>query len=496
MLQVYTINQINPMGSSHSSEPKLNSELFNQEPLRPLDPVTDEEQIKFEQLVTVLVLVELFCTHCLFGSAEKQTISLDDLSREFVRKRFQSTGIPTEFVEKVSARIPGRLIQDMSMPIIFPYDMEKDFKANPEYYLPMVEEKIQFFKSLDQEELTDELVKTVCTSCRLGRTNLELIEFLSTDEKLLETFSTARFKGNSDLSNKPFESKIAYLKSLDRIGIYRSINVSDLSRMLVNKLNSDIEFARNHIYQLIQSLTRESFADSIFDDVYCWKCEKYMFNHSTNKLEEVESVDEDDESVDDEDEELVDGEDEGGPVEPTEPDDSIISKLRAIETSHQEKYYRDVYSKAHLEKVKYNYYLNFADYWVLYQLDPTLVKDIVQSCFLVDDYTFCEYKHSWDFLDSLNPRVKQNIITKYNSDKKRVIKNRYGTIESLEDLVDIVIFCQFPPTFLRLQADEGTQYYRENEQVLFELLESYGWDMGKLDYLNWDLVISYNLVRK
>ena len=52
-----------------------------------------------------------------------------------------------------------------------------------------------------------------------------------------------------------------------------------------------------------------------------------------------------------------------------------------------------------------------------------------------------------------------------------IFPNETALIETLEDLVDIAIFCQFPPKFLRPEHD-GTKYYEENRQVLFELLES------------------------
>lgn len=458
------------MDSAQSSKYQSIYELFNQEPLKPLDPITDTDQIKFEQLLTVLVLIEQFGTHGFFGSSKKKDISLSSLSREFVKNRIQTISISTEHVDKVRTLLPDRLIQNLHIPIVLPFDQAKDFEANSEYYLAMVEEKIEFFKLLSQDEITDDIIKSVTSSYIIG--NNELIMFLSTDEKLLDSYSSDKFKKNKDLTT--FESKITYLKSLDKFGIHSAIQYLSLIKILKEKLCSDITFARNHIYQLIQNLTKENFSDSIFKKTYFWRTDKVRYSSTNNKSDE-ENDENNDEDQDD--------------------DNLIVSSLKSIEKIHEEKYYREVYSKAHPEKVKYDYYLNFADYWTLFQLDPVLVTEIIEYSFLVDDYTFSEYKYSWDFLDSLNPRVKQNIITKHNSDRDRVLENRYGLIASLEDLVDIAIFCQFPPTFLRPEND-GTEYYDENAQVLFKLLESYGWNMNKLDYLNWDLVISYNLVRK
>ncbi len=480
------------MGGSQSSTSKL--ELFNQEPLGPLDPVADAEQIKFEQLLSILVLIELFGTHGFFGSCKKQDINLRSLTREFVRHRIQTVSILPEYVEKIKLLLPDRLVQDLHIPSIFSLDCDKEFKDNSEYCLAMAEEKIKFFKSLGKEEITDNIIKSVTSSYNIGRDQNELIEFLSADEKHLDIFSTAKFKKNKHL--KTFESKIAYLKTLSKYDLRSEIDYMGLEKVLQGKLCSDTSFARIHIHWLIQNLTIEKFNNSIFSNSYCWETfeDKYssvykkMPNKTDNEVGEDDEVSLDDvEYNEDEDEEV-------GEVEKS--NNSIASRLKSIEKSHQKKYYIEVYSKAHPEKAKYDYYLNFEDYWALYQLDPILVKEIIESTYLVDDYTFGEYKHSsWDFLNSLNPRVRQNIITKHNSDKKSIIKNRYGPIESLEDLVDIAIFCQFPPTFLRPEND-GTKYYEENRQVLFELLESYGWDMNKLDYLNWDLIISYSLVRK
>ncbi len=583
------------MGSKQSSE--SSSKLFNQEPLKPLDPVTDADQIKFEQLLTVLVLIKQFGTHGFFGSSKKQSISLDSLSREFVRNQIQTSLIQTEYVDKINTLLPNRLIQDLHIPIVLPFDQAKEFETNSDYYLAMVEEKIKLFKSLSQDAITDVIIKSVTSSSIISKN--ELIMFLLTDEKLLDSYSSARFKKNKDLTT--FESKITYLKSLDKFGIHGAIEYISLTKILKEKLCSDITFARNYIYQLIQNLTKENFSDSIFKNTYYWNSKKDK-NSSTNtkdknsstnnkvlkqyklspellafldkplgtvmsshqvtrevynyiktnnlvvgsenkrycnldeklttiiKLNSDEKLsvfnfqnclkhnfievvgvvevvdddndDDDDDNDDDDDDDDYDYDNDDDNDNDNDDDDDddnddnlIVSSLKSIEKFHEEKYYREVYSKAHPEKVKYDYYLNFADYWTLFQLDPVLVTEIIEYSFLVDDYTFSEYKYSWDFLDSLNPRVKQNIITKHNSDRDRVLENRYGLIASLEDLVDIAIFCQFPPTFLRPEND-GTEYYDENAQVLFKLLESYGWNMNKLDYLNWDLVISYNLVRK
>jgi len=445
------------MGGSQSTLSSF--EFFNQEPL---DPLIDPEQIKFEQLLTVLVLIELFGTHGFFGSAKKQDISLSSLTREFVRYRIQNIIIPHEFIENVELLLPNKIIRNMQIPIFLPLDLNKEFKSYQEYWQKMVEEKIEFFKSLDENVITDEVITYLRSLYKFGKSEHDLIILLSSDETLLDTYSSNNLKKNKNL--KTFESKIAYLKTLSMLELRKMIDTNTLSKILKGML-SDVSFARNHLFQLIQNLNKENFSNSIFDCNFYWQT---IYG--------------------------LDGLDGSGELN-KKNNNSIKSKLELIERSHNEKFYVEVYSKLHPENVKYDCYLNFTDYWSLYQLDPVLVKDIINYNFLVEGCTFNEYKYSWDFLNSLNPQVKQNIINKHNSDRDQNFKDRYGLINSLEDLVDIAIFCQFPPEFLRPQ-DGGTKYYDENKQVLFELLESYGWDMSKLDYLNWDLVISYSLVRK
>ncbi len=168
-------------------------------------------------------------------------------------------------------------------------------------------------------------------------------------------------------------------------------------------------------------------------------------------------------------------------------------ELEEIKQSHLTKYYKEIWVEANPDKAHFGYYLNFSDHWDLYCACPTeYLKMIVSNC-LVDDYTFEDYKFDYyGFLDYASPTVKTNIINKIKSDNNQKTTDRYGPIASLEDLVDVSIFVQNPPVFLR---HSGLNYYPEYNKMMYQYLASIEWNWNKLDYLTYNIIPSYRVER-
>ena len=55
--------------------------------------------------------------------------------------------------------------------------------------------------------------------------------------------------------------------------------------------------------------------------------------------------------------------------------------------------------------------------------------------------------------DIAGVKKSSNIKTKIQTDMNFQMENRYGNIATLDDLVDIIIFCQTPPQFLLKESN-------------------------------------------
>jgi len=168
-----------------------------------------------------------------------------------------------------------------------------------------------------------------------------------------------------------------------------------------------------------------------------------------------------------------------------------IPEFESIKQKHLTKYYKDTWIKANPTKAKFQYYLNWIDHWDLYCGCKTEYLEMIQSNCLVDDYTFSKYKYDYyGFLDCLSPTVRVNIINKINADNNLEISDRYGQIVSLEDMVDIAIFIQDPPEFLK---SSELKYYDEYNKMMYQYLANIQWDMSKFDYKSWNIIPTFQV---
>lgn len=419
----------------------------------------DPEQTKFEQYLTILALVRSFGTFGIFRCADHKDIKLSDITIDFTKKYFELMDL-SNWQEEIENCLPNKFIK-----ILKPYSKfhNNELKKNIDLMTNLNKEKLKYLKSLvhDQESLIDEYLKLRLFNVPyIGKTNYDLTIFLSMNEEFIDLYKTKNFDDEFKCSN--LENKIEFIKSYKN-QLNQIIDTNRLSNFIIKKIDTDNEFSKKYLKNIILNITDDMVATltynalndlTLTDNNYMLISCNYLWDLNCGKT-------------------------------------SIYDNLENINKKHYEDYYYNVYSKQFPDKVEYYYCLSLEDYYELYKVNPNLLKSIIQDYCLVDDFTFCNYKYSWDFLNSLNDRVKQNIINKCNSDNNTNIKNRYGHVETLEDIVDIRIFCQFPPKFLR--TDQRI-YYDDYQDLLIKLLKSFNWDMNKLDYLNYD--IAYTFVKK
>jgi hypothetical protein len=456
--------------------------IFSQEPID-LVP-TDPDQVKFENLLKICVIIESFGTHGFFGSAKHKQLDSIELTRDQLRKQFQSTMIPKEFVDRVDKHLPGKLIKHLKCPYFFPHDMDERFKADTEYFDPFAQEVIKFYQDLNIDDLEIQTIQGFIDTIKYSPEELKYIVQLQgeitdlTIQKILASKYERFAKVTKDYT---LEQKINLLFKEH----YCDYSIKSYVKIALEDPNIHTQVLK----YVIQNLTPKKLAEFSYRDF----TNPYVLDkdHRYKKVKQEPDV-----QVEDVDEPNED-EDDAAEVD-QEEDANKSNQLDKIIKAHQFKYYSEKYifdtTKPKPHVPEYNNYLNFLDYWELYKLDPVLVKEIVESNYLVDDYTFGDCKFTdWSFLDCAGPDVKQNIINKSISDAKHKIKNRYGHIKTLEDLIDIIIFCQIPPKFMRLE--DGIKYHDDYDKLLIQFLDSIGWDKSKLDYLNWKLEIVYVLKR-
>ncbi len=128
-----------------------------------------------------------------------------------------------------------------------------------------------------------------------------------------------------------------------------------------------------------------------------------------------------------------------------------------------------------------SYYLNFDDHWLFFSMNQELYLEFIKFSLLTRDYSFCDYNNNdYSFLQNYNNNVKQNLINK-------IMKNnnydRFYKIHTLNDLVDVEIFRQIPPSFLQLSYLDNLYVYND---ILIKMLYKFNYDMNKLVYIKID----------
>ena len=363
------------------------------------DLLANPEREKFEQYLTILVMLEQFGTHGYTGSMKYKPLDYNVItSREKMAKQIQTFKLSQPLVEWVQSNMPEKLITHMEIPELM-FQEQKDFANDPESYNAYISEVIGYLKE-NLSNLSDTTKIKIATRIQASK-------------------SWAKRK--IVLENKKLGIKIQVPKPLKE-----PENVSDAESILLEAFDTGY------------------FNSETFTDI-----KLYIGNSKENP------------------------------------------ELEAIKKSHLIKYYREKWSVANPDKVKIHYYLNWSDHWDLYCACPTEYINMIESYCLVDDYTFSDYKFDYyGFLDCLRPTVRANIINKIKSDNKLKTTNRYGPIVSLEDLVDISIFIQDPPEFLK---HHGLKYYSEYNKLMYQYLANIKWDMNKFNYKTWNIIPTFQV---
>lgn len=417
------------------------------------------DRTKFFNLLSIMVFIDTTRINKLMYNPSSQPYLNESLTWEqIVQDEIKSIKISEKYSNKIDSLIPGKLLKKISNPYeaMKNEKIKKDYRTNQVYLKKLVQKKVRYFKSIDVSKIPKDgieklntsslfLLKTVPTlkllfkSLNLNEDNIRKI--LDCKYNLFIQEVRKKYYPFTFIS-KPIptlEEQLNFLMDDDN-EIYRITFILELIEQFKTNENLSKEFLKN----LIINLSENTFSKSIFEDIGLWKFQS-----------------------------------------------SILLDLCKIEEENEIEFLEKNYSS----KVKYDIFnLKLDGYLDLYQLDPVLVKDILQERFLLDDLTFCSYKYDcWDFLNGLNHQVITNIKTKIHTDMIFQMENRYGNIATLEDLVDVIIFCQVPPKFLEL--DGVSELYSQARILLTNFLKSIEWNMNKLSYLNWNLEVSYKLTQ-
>jgi hypothetical protein len=417
---------------------KLDESLFNDNTITS-DISGNTNRINWENNLKILALIDSFGTSGFFGSAEFKQIDTEQiLSRAYLINYIKKLQVPKKLVDWIETNMPNKLIKKLYVPLCLDVKVENNFKSDKEYYLLYLNDLLEFYHTKLVVLLTnDEKTKLV--------NSLRIYNLISKDDYLKIS--------NIDNLEEDVLNKTIKIKP-DNFIKYTKTQKQDYIKKVFTEKNSQLDITIN-----IRAI--EEIVYSNFDVVMSYL---NLENFQTQKIDyKVLSC-----------------------FDILSYNYGLHEKTQSIKDTHLTKYYTDVYAKTQLEStLNYKYYLNFEDHWNMYCIASDKYLDLLTHNFLIDDYTFNYYPHDdFKFLNGFNDTVKQNIITKIQSDNNQVITNRYGKIHSLEDLVDISVFIQNPPSFLKL---DGIDYYGEYNLVLAQVLKQFGYDMSKLQYTKFKL---------
>ncbi len=437
------------------------------------------DQTKFNNLLSIMVFVDTTRINKLMCNPESQPYLDETLSwDQTVRDAIQSIRINKKFINKTEKLIPGILIKKISSPYesMKNEKIKKSFESNSPYTNKIVERQVEYFKTINVLKIPEENIVALSISSVLTFKNLSsfnlMFKTLNLNEQEVRNILGAKYQHFLQEVNKKYNpsnffnifeikskiiptltQQIKFLIEEDSKEQYRLLFALEFTK----KLQTNNSLAKTYLQNLILDLSSQNFPASIFANELLWKTKNLNYLNINNGI------------------------------------NKIFTDLSKIKEDVMIEYLQD--KNISNPSIKYDIFnLSLDGYWDLFQLDPVLVKDILQERFLLDDITFCDYKYDcWDFLNSLNPQVQSNIKTKIYTDMNFQMENRYGNIATLEDLVDVIIFCQAPPKFLELGGIP--ELYSEARNLLTNFLKSIKWDINKLNYLNWKLEVNYKLTQ-
>jgi len=164
----------------------------------------------------------------------------------------------------------------------------------------------------------------------------------------------------------------------------------------------------------------------------------------------------------------------------------------------QQKYFKEcVYDTLpEEEKSKYTVLsIDFDSHYEFYKLDEKEYMQVLYFNALCDDWTFPYYPYSdFTFLDGFNTETKNSIISKINADttmnSKASVQEKYGEITTLDNFIDISIFTEDPPDFLKYNQ---CKYIPEHIEIMLNYLKDFNYDEKKLNYKKYKINISFTI---
>lgn len=423
---------------------KIDEELFDNSNI-PTDITDNPKRERYENTMKILTLLNEF-----YHLGKKDICLEKVLSRDYMINYVQRLLISNELVEWIQTNMPNKLITILDLPY-FMHDVEKVFEKDTTHYYPCVNELLEIYKTNLFPKLTDKDKKNLQSKAKLYKIiPVEDYAKVCKIDNLTEDVLDSIIIKQKKVGNKIFsffeltkEQKQKYIKdSLLNLSL-ENINQKAIVDIVYSDFDKVIEY-----YNLDNFIKLNISIENMLLNLTV-----LTYNYKSN----------------------------------------IEAKTNKIKKTHLEKYYRNVYVHTQPESnKKYRYYLNFEDHWNLYNQNETKYLEILMNNCISDDYTFNDYKHTdYSFLNSFNENVKQNLITKINSDTNRVIENRYGIVNCLEDFLDICVFIHMPPNFLKL---DGIEYSDDSNAILLATLNTIGYDMGKFKYLKYNLRQTIELV--
>ena len=149
------------------------------------------------------------------------------------------------------------------------------------------------------------------------------------------------------------------------------------------------------------------------------------------------------------------------------------------------KYYNELDEKTKEKHILY--FLDFDTYYQLFRTNEKVFTEILCYNELVDDWSFHSYSFDdYCFLNGFDEESKTYLKNKIYSDTNNIYKHeqRHTPIAKLDTLIDVMYFTHNPPHFLRLLQSGGTTYYPEYIELINKYASDFGFDFGKINYLN------------
>lgn len=424
--------------------------------------VDNIERQKFENNLSVLMLIVFFGTNGVFGSQKYIDIDLNTLMNRQVLIQFvKKMNIPSNMVDWINETMPNKLVKSYKPSI--PLCSWSEVKNDKNIYSQYIKEVIEIYKreiyNLDSK-IIDKLLNDIIKKSLSDNDMLSIQEILSC----------------YDIKDEFSISRLFNLETWDKI-LYPEINKKYQVKNIFGWIKHQPTLEEIYEYLLFVCETNPTLIKSHLRP-------HAITGNNIKKENKIELVVKALDKIDTETYNYLF-------FNFIQIDQIYKNEITKLTDKYKIKYYEEVYCPNNPSCA--NYHLEFEDHWNLYLVDQEKYVEIVSYNTLVIDYAFSHYKGSnFDFLNGFNPNVKQNLINKIiaDNDNKHDMDLHYGKIYSLDDLVDINVFIQDPPEFLK---SNDLSYYENYSQILQQFLLKIGYDMSKLNYKKYKMNITFDL---